>query len=183
MRRPAFRLATLTAVSIALRSYAPMVAVALALAAGGCGDSDGSGGSGGSDGTSAGGTDRQQVRSTVEGLYEDLADYDAEAVCERMSPAARRQIAQGAIGGASKPDATCADAFGEFLDQAKANGGLKRTLSAKVGKVEIDGRKALVTVSFGAQAGQIPLRKVGGEWKMGIVVATPSTEPPAASKR
>lgn len=178
MARP---VATLTAVPRARRRHPSLVAtllvLALALVAGGCGDS-GDDSSGSDSSTPAGGSDQQQVKSVVEGLYEDLADYDAEAVCQRMSPSAQRQIAGGVVGKA-KEGATCAEAFGEFLDQAKENGGLKRTLQAKVGKVDIDGKKALVTVSFGAQRGQIPLSRIDGEWKMGIVVATPSAEPPA----
>jgi hypothetical protein len=175
--RWATSVATLPVVSHLPRRPLVLLAFAAALAAGCGGSDDGSDGAGTS---TAGGSDRQQVRSAVEGLYEDLADYDAEAVCERMSPSAQRQIAAG---GGARSDATCADAFGKFLDQAKENGGLKRTLSAKIGDIEIDGAKALVTVSFGAQSGQIPLRKIGEDWKMGVTVATPSTEPPVKPKR
>lgn len=117
-------------------------------------------------------SDEERVRQVVEGLYDDLGDYDAEAVCERMTPQAQRQIARGAVGVKPKDGTTCADSFGRFLDLAKKNGGLKRTLTAKVGKVDVNGESALVTVAFGRQKGKIPLRRIDGEWKMGIVAAS-----------
>lgn len=166
-----FRLMTLLAVAVLLLGFAT-----------GCGDDSGGDSSGGSAAPS-GGSDEQQVRSVVEGLYEDLANYDAEAVCARMSPAAQKQIAAGAIGPKAKHGATCAKSFGNFLDLAKRQGGLKQTLTAEVGKVEIDGSRALATVSFGQQSGQIPLRKIRGDWKMGVSVATPSVPPPTASSK
>jgi hypothetical protein len=161
------------------RIYAPVLVCALALVAG-CGDSgnDDSGGP-----ARTGGSDEQQIRTAVEGLYEDLGNYDAASVCKRMSPSAQRQIARGAIAGAAARGSTCPEAFGKFLDLAKKNGGLKRTLTAKVGKIDIDGEDALVTVSFGAQSGQVPLSKIRGEWKMGVSVATPSAEPPASPRK
>lgn len=155
-----------------------LMLVLIALVGAGCGDSDD--GRESSSSNQAGATpDERQIRSTVDGLYADLADYDAAAVCDRMSPHARKQIAEGGADRSGAAD--CAASFQEFLDEAKRNGGLKRTLTAKVGKVEIDGDKAAVTVTFGPQAGQIPLRKIDGEWKIGVALATPSTEPPSSS--
>jgi hypothetical protein len=167
---------TRRATSIVLSSAVLLLVPGLA----GCGDSNGDG-SGGA--TQASGPHERQIRASVEGLYEDLGNYDAAGVCARMSRAARRQIAQGAIGVRGKAGkGTCEDAFGRFLDLAKKSGGLQKTLTAKVGKIEVDGDEALVTVSFGQQRGQIPLTKVDGEWKMGVSVATPSTAPPAKKK-
>ena len=144
---------------------AVLAAVLLVATAVSCGDdSDGGGGSGG-------GSESEQVRSAVDGLYEDLGDYDAAGVCERMTPKARDQLAQGAVGAKAGDGATCAESFGKFLDLAKESGGLKRTLTAEVRKVEVDGDKATVTVAFGAQKGPLPLEKIDGEWKIGILAA------------
>jgi hypothetical protein len=145
------------------RAAALLATALLALTAASCGDDSGDGGQSGGD--------EQQVRSAVDGLYDALGDYDAEAVCERMTPAAQKQLAQGGIGTKASEDATCAESFGKFLALAKKSGGLKRTLTAKVGKVEVEGDKATVTVAFGAQKGPLPLEKIDGEWKVGILAA------------
>jgi|GEM_PF-3948644 len=127
-----------------------------------------------SSGAPPAGGEEQQVRTAVAAYYDALGDYDAATACRLMTPKAQRQFATGGLGDKSGKDrVTCADAFGEFLDQAKENGGLERTLSVKVGKVAIDGNEAVVTVRFGPQTGKLPMTKVGGEWRMGISVASP----------
>ena len=166
--------------TLARRLLTLLAVLALAAGAAACGSGDDGGGSGGD--AAAGGSDEQQVRAAVEGLYDDLGHYDAAGVCQRMSPTARKQIAQGAIGPKPAKRSSCEASFGKFLDMAKENGGLKRTLTAKVGKVEIDGDEALVTVGFDGQSGQIPVTKVDGAWKIGVVVATPSSPSPSKSK-
>jgi hypothetical protein len=149
---------------------APIAAALIALGANACGGS-----SDGSDGGPPAGSEQARVKAAVEEFYEDLNDYDAAGVCSRMSPKARRQIAAGGIGtGADKGKRTCEGSYAEFLDQAKASGGLKRTASAKVGKVDIDGKEAIVTVDFDGLSGKVPLTEIDGEWKMGVSVASPS---------
>jgi len=165
-----------------LRRVLAVGAVALvACGAVACGDSDDGGGD---DSAAASSSDERQVTATLEGFYDDMGEYDAAGVCSWMSPTARRQIAAGAIGGRQAVDkGSCEASFDRFLDLAKKGGGLGKVLDAKVGKVEVDGDLARATVSFGAQSGQVPLRKVNGSWKMGVVVATPSSEPPAKRKK
>lgn len=155
-----------------IRLLALLAATALSLGAAACGD-----GSEDDDGRAGprlelDGDAERQVHETVEGLYDDLADYDAEAVCARMSEDAQEQIARGAIGTQpSSRDATCAETFGRFLDQTKRAGGFERTLQAEVVRIAVDGDEATATVAFGAQRGVIPLERVDGEWKVGISAA------------
>lgn len=145
-------------------------AALLALGAAACGDSGddnagvGDGASQSATGTGSG-SDEQHARATVESLYTAIRDGNAEGVCATMTAPAQKQVAQGAIG--TGEGSTCADGFQRFLDAADRAGGLDLTLKAKVGRVKVNGDKAVARVTFGkARAGNIPLVKVGDEWKL-----------------
>jgi hypothetical protein len=148
----------------------PAATALLVLGAAACGgsDDDNGGGGGPSQSASAGGgdgQDEQQARATVESLYAAIRDEDAKGVCATMTAPAQKQIAQGAIG--TGGGSTCADGFQRFLDAAERAGGLNLTLKAKVERVKVNGEQAVARVSFGkARAGNIPLVKVGDEWKL-----------------
>jgi len=150
--------------SIPLRSAAFGASLVLALGAAACGSSDDDGG---------GGSDEQQARATVERLYTAIADGDAEGVCAQLNENAQRELEQGGLGGKSN---SCVDSFQQFLDEAEKAGGLDLTLKAKVKSVEVTGDTAVAKVSFGGggRNGEIPLEKVGGEWKLEAAGATPS---------
>jgi hypothetical protein len=152
----------------ARRLLALAASVLIALGAAACGDSDDGDGGGASQSSSAAdgaGGDEQRARATVESLYAAIRDGDAEGVCATMTEPARKQVAQGAIG--TGGGGTCADGFQRFLDAADRAGGLNLTLKAKVERVKVNGDKAVARVTFGkARAGNIPLVKVGDEWKL-----------------
>lgn len=166
---------------VSIRPTARWVAVLatalLALGAGGCGDSDDDDGGGagqkGSQAANAAGGDEQRAQATVESLYTSIREGDAEGVCATMTEPAQRQVAQGAIG--TGKGGTCAEGFQRFLDAADRAGGLNLTLKAKVERVKVDGDKAVARVTFGkARAGDIPLVKVDGEWKLDQAGPAPS---------
>lgn len=148
----------------------------LAFGVAACGDSDDDdGGAGQGAAAGGGGSDEQQARATVESLYAAIREGDAEGVCETMTAPAQKQVAQGAIG--TGGGGTCADGFQRFLDAAERAGGLNLTLKAKVGRVKVEGDKAVARVTFGkARAGDIPLVKVDDEWKLDQAGATPSQQ-------
>jgi hypothetical protein len=151
--------------TLQLRAVAFATAATLALGAAACGGSD--------DGGDGGASDEQQARATVERLYAAIADGDAERVCEQLNEKAQRQLEQGGLGGKS---GSCVDSFQQFLDDAEEAGGLDLTLKAKVEDVKVTGDTAVAKVSFGGggRNGEIPLEKVGGEWKLEAAGATPN---------
>jgi len=152
--------------SLAPRLAALVAVMALALGATACGSSDDDGG--GSEGSS----EVAQARATVDRLYSSMRASDAEGVCSTLTEPAQKQVAEGAIGAGE--GSTCADAFQQFLDAAEKQGGLDLTLKAKVKNIEINGDKAVASVSFGtARSGKIPLIKQDGEWKLDQAGATP----------
>ena len=182
-----------------IRLLALAAALALALGAAACGgDSDdggdkaasvdeqakaaGKGGDGkagepgGRDDDAGDGGDEEQARAAVEGLYDDLAAGDAAGVCAVMDRDAQKQVEQSALAGGGKgKKISCEESFARFLSAAQRNGGLKQTLNARIGSVEVKGETAIAKVTFGkAQAGQIPLRKLDGEWKLAAAGAAPS---------
>lgn len=159
-----------------VRLTALLAAALIGLGAAGCGDSSSDDGDSGPKLSG----ERGEVKVAVEEFYEDLNDYDAAGVCSRMSPKARKQIADGAVGAAAKSgEPSCERSFGRFLALAKKSGGLKQTATAKVSKVALDGDEAIVTVDFKGQSGEVPMTKIDGEWKMGVTVGSTATSQPA----
>jgi ketosteroid isomerase-like protein len=165
---------------VRLLAFAAAALFALGLAA--CGDSD-DGGDGSADqgdrtadgdrsGGAGGSSDESRARATVERLYAGIRAGDADAVCSTLTAPAQKQVAAGAIG--SGKAGSCADAFQQFLDAAEKQGGLNLTLKAKVERVTVKGDKAVAKVSFGkTRAGEIPLVKQDGEWKLDRAGAGP----------
>lgn len=146
-----------------LRIATPVAVAALAFGVAACGGSDDDGG---------GGNDQQQARAAVEALYTAIADGDAGKVCEQLNDAAQKQLAEGGLGSET---GSCEESFQKFLDEAEKAGGLNLTLKAKVKSVKVDGDTAVAKVTFGkGPAGEIPLEKVDGEWKLEAAGATPS---------
>jgi len=155
-----------------LRAAAVAAAASLAFGFAACGGSDDDGSGGGTSSANNGGSDQQQARATVENLYAAIADGDAEKVCDQLNEDAQKQLSAGGLG---KESDSCADSFQAFLDQAEKAGGLNMTLKAKVKSVKVTGDTAIATVSFGkARNGEIPLKKVDGEWKLEAAGAAPS---------
>ncbi len=157
--------------ALQLRSaiFATVAALALGLAA--CGGSDDSGAD--STGSTTGGSDsdREEASAAVEDLYAAVQDRDAEAVCERLSPAMQKQFAAGGLG---PKTGSCETSFQRYLDKAD-QGQFDSLGKAKVRSVEVTGDKAVAKVAFGGNgSGQVPLQKVEGEWRLASASATPS---------
>ena len=165
-----------------IRSRVAALAAAGALAAGGlaaCGGGDDDGASTGSDAsgtTTTAAGDREQIRATVDRLYDAMEERDAEGVCAELNEAAQEQVAAGGVN--PDPDQTCAESFQSFFDEAAAGDGLNLTLQAEILSVKVDGDTAVAKVRFGdrkgSPKGDIPLVKVDGEWKLEAVGGTPS---------
>jgi len=112
------------------------------------------------------GTEEKQALDTVARMYESLADADAEGLCATMSKAAKEQIANGQVpGDDSGANPTCEESFSRSLGAA-SQGGELRALSRKIklGKVELDGDKGTVTISFAGTSGKVRLVKEDGKW-------------------
>jgi hypothetical protein len=157
-----------------------LLAVAVvAVLAPGCGDSD--------DGSSAATTttvaeppppdfgapsgERERVVArAVEDAYGALAAGDTEAVCDRLTAAARAQLSADRAGG-------CPATLAGLREIAERNGAAERFDRLELGDVRIDGDRATATVSFGANAARLTLRRVDGEWRLANAPALPS--PPA----
>ncbi len=107
----------------------------------------------------------KEVTETVARVYEAFAAGDAKGICAGMSKAARKQIAEGGNPLAPGKEMTCEQSFDSFLAAARQSGSLKQTFRAKVGKAEIDGDVANVTVTLGGKSGQVRLVKEDGEWR------------------
>jgi hypothetical protein len=143
---------------------AVVVAAAIVVAMSACG---------GSDDSDEGGGDREQVRATVERLYEGFADGDPEQICDQLNEAAQKELAEGGLGSKT---GSCVESYQKFLDESEKAGGLNLTLKAKVKRVKVTGDTAVATVSFGGpgREGEIPLSKIDGEWKLEAVGGAPS---------
>lgn len=159
-----------------------LAAAALALSAAGCGDSDD-----GDDSRADTSGDRmpdfgapdsdeeREVGAAVEDLYADLADADADAVCEQLTPSGREQFGLGR-------EAACVTGIEQLLEGSERSGALERLGQMRIGDVEIDGDEAIVTVSFGAQGGRLPLREDDGRWLAGTLTL-PSAAPAEGKRR
>ncbi len=123
---------------------------ALVLAA--CGDDGGEAGSGGS-------SDEQAVRDATERYIEAFTDGDAKAVCDMLTPAARKQVtdAFAELGGGDCHE-VMETAFGFLEDKDREE--LKAT---KVESVKVTGDTATVTVT-GSDEAPSGLTKVDGRW-------------------
>ena len=124
------------------RALAACVAVALALAA--CG--------GGAD-------DEDEVTSTVNGVYDALAEKDAKKVCDSLSKAGQREITKTAAKGQS-----CEEVFKVGL--SFAGDALKDAKRAEVTKVKVDGDRATASVKYKKETGRVELVKEDGSWKL-----------------
>jgi hypothetical protein len=113
-------------------------------------------------------TEKQRVRATVDRLYEAHRNEDPRGVCAELSAPAREQIVQGELGGEG---VSCEESFEEFFSQSEGSEEERSTQTAKVGKVRVNGRRAVASVKFGTRPGEIPLVKVNGKWKLDAVGA------------
>jgi len=150
-------------------------ALALALGASACGGSDDES-NGGSENASTAPTttdgkpqtETQLARATIDRLYKGHRDSDPSAVCAELSAPAQEQIIQGELGG---EDVSCEESFEKFFEGSEGSEQKRTTLTAKVGKVRVNGKRAVASVEFRTGSGKIPLVKVDGEWKLDAVGA------------
>ncbi|HYP47696.1 MAG TPA: nuclear transport factor 2 family protein [Thermoleophilaceae bacterium] len=129
-----------------MRVHVRPAALGLALALGlvGCGEGKG---------------DEEQVTSTVNGVYDALADKDADQVCDSLSAAGKRQITRGADRSLS-----CEEVFKRGL--SLAGDALKDAKRAEVTQVKVEGDKATASVKYKKETGKVELLKEDGKWKL-----------------
>ncbi len=107
--------------------------------------------------------DEDEVKKTVNGIYDALGAKDADKVCASLSERGKREVTSGSPR-RGKKRMTCEQVFSFGL--SFAGDALKDAGDAKVTKVEVDGSKATATVNFRKQSGKVGLVKEDGKWKV-----------------
>ncbi len=134
-----------------LRRLIPLAAV-VALAAGGCGGSDGGGA----------GKDEEQIRTAVTDYVQAFVDKDASAACALLTEQAKQRLAQqaGAAGG------SCEKTLGQVVKTFVNPQTAKQLRKIKVDTVKVNGDTATVdtTPDFGGQSKPTEMKKVDGKW-------------------
>jgi hypothetical protein len=104
---------------------------------------------------------REVARVTGE-FYTALEDQDTEALCDNITPDARKKvIAIGSIQDAK----TCQTAYTKIFEQLSFH----YTQTPKVVRVTISGKKARATTMFGSHTIKAPLLRVGTAWKVNSI--------------
>lgn len=109
-------------------------------------------------------TDEEAATDVVDGIYSAMAKADAKAICEVMSPQAKRQmlarLPDPKTGAGAGSERTCEEGMNTSLGKGTGD-----KIKAKTTKVKITGDSAIATVSFGrGSTGKIPLVKQNGQW-------------------
>jgi hypothetical protein len=110
------------------------------------------------------GSDEAQVAYMIDGLYSSMAAADAEGFCKRVSSAAKREIARDAPGSGG-PKVACEQTFPSLLRKL-VDEGLRRSLTAEIEAVDLNGDTGTVTVSFGDTKREVPVTKDGSAWRL-----------------
>lgn len=111
--------------------------LALALAAGGCGDEG-------------------AAEEAVNRLYDGFAERDPQVVCEALTDARRRELA-----GRTR---SCPAAIGIAMGLVGPR--LRSLGDAEVTAVRLDGDRATATVRIGGRSNRVRLAKESGDWKV-----------------
>jgi hypothetical protein len=107
-------------------------------------------------------SDEKDVKKTVKGVYDALADKNAKKVCDSISERGRQRIENSAAKG--RKHQSCVQLFGIGL--AFAGDSLKQAKNVKIGDVSVKGDQAKATVSLQGRKSQIGLVKEHGDWKL-----------------
>jgi hypothetical protein len=122
--------------------------LALALPVGACGG--------------GGGSDEDDVKDAVNGVYGALADEDEEQVCDSLSKQGKEQVTES--GGRAGKRVTCESIL--RLGFVVTGDTFKDARDAKVTDVQVDGDQATATVEYKRKTGDVSLVKEDGEWKL-----------------
>jgi hypothetical protein len=106
-----------------------------------------------------GGSDEDDVKKTVNGVYDALADKDAGKVCDSLSQAGRRRYTKTAPKGQD-----CEQVFKVGL--SFAGDALEDAERAEVTRVRVKGDRATASVRYKTETGRIELLKEDGSWKL-----------------
>ncbi len=132
-----------------LRRLLPL-AIVLALAAAGCGGSDGAK------------KDEDQIRTAVTNYVQAFVNKDAAAACALLTEQAKQRLAQqaGAAGG------SCEKTLGQVVKTFVTPQTASQLRRIKVDSVKVSGDTATVdtTPDFGGQNKPTGMKKVNGRW-------------------
>lgn len=107
--------------------------------------------------------DKDDVRRTVNALYDAIAEKDEKRACAQLSRQGKRDLTKNSSPGGGRPQ-SCETVFG--LRFTFAGDASKSAREAKVTDVEIKGDEAKATVEFRGQEGEVGLVKEAGRWKL-----------------
>jgi hypothetical protein len=109
-----------------------------------------------------GGSDEDDVKKAVNGVYDALASKNPEKVCDSLSKEGKEQIVRTT--GRSGKRMSCTSVF--ELGFTFAGDAFKDARDAEVTDVQVDGDEATATVKFKGKTGDVSLVKEDGDWKL-----------------
>src|SRR5215207_6336407 len=107
-------------------------------------------------------SDEKDVKETVKGVYNALADKDADKVCDSISDQGKERISSAAARGGKKE--SCEHIFGLVL--AFGGDSLKEARDVDVTDVKVDDDQANATVKLKDRKSEVGLVKEHGDWKL-----------------